>query len=193
MGAATQHAPELAYDDHGGAAERDRCEPDRGALRARPTETVPGPGAAPQPGWPAQGAHPGEPSAASAPDLLDYFSSVMIVLTEATGAIGELDLDHEGADLAERLLEADLAPVDAQVASLTNRVDDLLGADRAEQLAVLARALVDRQHSFGEQAGGLGFALGAGSLGLLGGGAAALRFLQGAGGRRLGELATGTR
>src|SRR5436190_5429676 len=37
-------------------------------------------------------------------------------------AVGQLDLDHVGADLADRLLEAHLSPVDAQVACLADRV-----------------------------------------------------------------------
>ena len=36
-------------------------------------------------------------------------------------AVGDLDLDHVGADLADRLLEADVAAVDAQVAGLADR------------------------------------------------------------------------
>src|SRR6476661_7075903 len=89
-------------------------------------------------------------------------------LDRGDGAVGKLDLDHEGADFAQRLLEADFAFIDAKVAGVAERVDDLLGADRPEQLAVLAGPLVDRQDGLGEQAGCLGFALGTYLLGLFG-------------------------
>src|SRR4051794_24835894 len=72
-------------------------------------------------------------------------------LHRGDGAIGELDLDHVGADLANRLLEADLAPVDAKITSVLDRVGDLLGPDGAEELAVLAGTLINRQDGFGEQ------------------------------------------
>src|SRR4051812_4754225 len=87
-------------------------------------------------------------------------------LHRGDGAIGELDLDHVGADLANRLLEANLAPVDAQVAGILDRVSDLLGPDGAEELAILTSALVDSQDGLGEQRGSLLFALGSGFLGL---------------------------
>src|SRR5262249_54850926 len=61
--------------------------------------------------------------------------------------------------------------------------------DRAEEVAVLARALVDREHGFGEQAGSFGFAGDASFGGAFGGLHAALRFLERARGRGLRELA----
>ena len=54
-----------------------------------------------------------------------YFSSLMIVLTAAMLPSRELDLDHEGAELAQRLVEPHLAFVDPQVARVAQRVDDL--------------------------------------------------------------------
>src|ERR1700710_676318 len=110
-------------------------------------------------------------------------------LHRGDGAIGELDLDHMGADLADRLLEADLAPVDAQVTGVLDRVGDLLGPDGAEELAVLAGTLVNRQDGLGEQRGCLLFTLGAGFLGLFGRGLALLRLLQRSGRRRGRKLA----
>src|ERR1700733_2662794 len=110
-------------------------------------------------------------------------------LDRGDGAVGKLDLDHEGADFAQRLLEPDAFFLDPQVAGLAQGVDDLLGADRAEQLAVLAGPLVDRQHRLAEQAGGLGFALGPGLLRLFGDLAAALGLLERPRGRRLRQLA----
>ena len=47
-------------------------------------------------------------------------------LDRGDGAVGELDLDHEGADFAQRLLEPHFAFVDPQVAGVAQRVDDLL-------------------------------------------------------------------
>ena len=41
-------------------------------------------------------------------------------------ARGDLDLDHVRAKLPDRLLEADVALVDAKPARLLDRVDDLL-------------------------------------------------------------------
>src|SRR6478672_11129454 len=82
-------------------------------------------------------------------------------------AVGELDLDHVGADLADRLLEADSAVVAADVTRVADRRDYLFRPDRAEELAVFARPLVDRQHCLREQRGGLSFARGAFALGFL--------------------------
>src|SRR4051794_561486 len=110
-------------------------------------------------------------------------------LHRGDGAVGKLDLDHVGADLAQGLLETDLTAVDTQIASVADRVGDLLGADRAEQLAVLAGALVDRQHRLGEQRGRLLFALGAGFLSRFGGSLATLCLLQRTGGRGGGQFA----
>src|SRR4051812_40811301 len=54
-------------------------------------------------------------------------------------AVGDLHDDHVGADVLDRLLEVDLPAVDLQAAGIADRVGDVLGRDRAEQPAVLAR------------------------------------------------------
>src|SRR3954454_21702957 len=61
--------------------------------------------------------NPGAPRAAA---LLALFGDDRLDL--GGRAAGHLDLDHEGADLADRLLQADLAPVDPQAARLLDRV-----------------------------------------------------------------------
>src|SRR3954470_2858480 len=60
-------------------------------------------------------------------------------------AVGDLDDDHVGADVLDRLLEVDLPAVDLQAAGVADRVGDVLGGDRAEQPPVLARLLRDGQ------------------------------------------------
>ena len=87
------------------------------------------------------------------------------------------------------LVEADPLAVDAQAARLGDRVGDLLRGDGAEQAAVLAGAVGDREHGLREQRGGLAGALERLALGLLGGLAAALGLLERALRRRLGQLA----
>jgi hypothetical protein len=110
-------------------------------------------------------------------------------LDRGSRAVGQLDLDHEGAEFAQRLVEFDFAFVDSQVASLAQRVGDLLRPDRSEQLAVLAGPLVDRQHGLGEQPGRRGFALCARRFRPFLGLQAPLRLLQSARGRRLRQFA----
>src|SRR5919199_988877 len=46
-------------------------------------------------------------------------------------AVGHLDVDHARADRADRLLQVDLAAVDADPARLADRVRDVLRRDRA--------------------------------------------------------------
>src|SRR3954454_8814863 len=101
----------------------------------------------------------------------------------------DLDLDHESAGLADRLLEADLLAVDLDAAGGLDRLGDLGGGDGAEELAVLPGAVVDSQDGLAEQRGGLAGALRGLLLGL--GGALALAFglLERALGGRLRQLA----
>src|SRR5829696_4578148 len=104
-------------------------------------------------------------------------------------AVADLDGHHAGADRADRLLEVHLALVDLEAAGLLDRVDDVLGGDRAEQAAVVARLMGDREHGLVEQ---LRAHLGA--LRRLGGGAVqgllvALGGRDGALRGRLGQLA----
>ena len=75
-----------------------------------------------------------------------YFCSATIVFTDAVAPPGKLDLDHVGADLADRVVEVDLAAVDLEPARLGDRVGDLGAGDRAVELAVLAGAVLDREH-----------------------------------------------
>ena len=56
-------------------------------------------------------------------------------------AVLDLDDDHVRADVPDRLLEVDLAPVDLDAARLADRVGDVLRGDRAEQAAVVAGLL----------------------------------------------------
>jgi len=62
VGAASQHATELARQHHSRAAQRDRGEGSGGALGARPSETGSRRGAAADAGWQASGAHLAQPS-----------------------------------------------------------------------------------------------------------------------------------
>src|SRR6185295_14277624 len=70
-------------------------------------------------------------------------------------AVLDLDVDHAGADRADRLLEVDLAAIDLDAAGLLDRVDDVLRRDRAEQTAVVARLVRDREHRAAEHGGGV--------------------------------------
>src|SRR4051812_38257079 len=104
-------------------------------------------------------------------------------------AVLDLDLDHARPDGADRLLEVDLAAVDRDAAGLLDRVDDVLRRDRAEQAAVVARLVRDRQHGAVQRLGGLargGRRLGEGALGGL---LALGRGGDGALGRRRRDLA----
>jgi hypothetical protein len=101
----------------------------------------------------------------------------------------QLNLDHVGAGLVDRLLEADLAAVDLQTAGITNRVRDLLRRDRAEELAVLAGAVVDGEDGLRHQRRGFLGALGCLALAALLGLQPSLRLLQCSLGGGLGELA----
>ena len=67
-------------------------------------------------------------------------------------AVLDLDDDHVRADVADRLLEVDLALVDLDPARVADRVGDVLGGDRAEQASVVAGLLGDRQDGLAEQA-----------------------------------------
>ena len=67
--------------------------------------------------------------------------------------VGDLDDDHVGPGVADRVLEVDLAAVDADAARVADRVGDVLRGDRAEQPPVVARLLRDRQDGASEQRG----------------------------------------
>src|ERR687894_2470421 len=60
-------------------------------------------------------------------------------------ALGDLHDDDVGADVLDRLVDVDLAPVDLDPARLFDRVGDVLVGHPAEQAAVGARLLADRQ------------------------------------------------
>src|SRR3954471_17906084 len=66
-------------------------------------------------------------------------------------ALVHLDRDHVRPGRADRGLELDLPPVELQPARLLDRVDDVLRRDRAEQPAVLARSLRDREDGAGQE------------------------------------------
>src|SRR5690242_801415 len=59
-------------------------------------------------------------------------------------AVADPDDDLVGADVADRLLEVDVAAVDVEPAGVLDRVGDVLRGDRAEQAAVVAGLLRDR-------------------------------------------------
>src|SRR5579871_2519337 len=67
--------------------------------------------------------------------------------------VGHLDYDHVGPDVPDRLVEMDLAPVDPDPACFADRIRDVLGRHRAEQAAIVARLLRDRQHGPSEHGG----------------------------------------
>src|SRR4051794_1455039 len=101
----------------------------------------------------------------------------------------DLDLDDAGADRLDRLAEPDVVPVDREAARLLDRVSDVLRRDRAEQAAVLARLVRDREDGLVEQLGALlRLALGVRDR-AVGGRPAALRRLDRALGGGLRELA----
>src|SRR5829696_498643 len=100
-----------------------------------------------------------------------------------------LDLDHVGAGLANRILEADLLAIDLDPARGLDRVGDLGRGDRAEELAVLPGAVVDRQNRLAKQRGRFASTLRGLALGLLGPLALALRLLECPLGCGLRELA----
>ena len=68
-------------------------------------------------------------------------------------AVLDLDDDHVGPDVLDRLLEVDLAAVDLDAAGVLDRVGDVLVGDRAEQATVVAGLLLDREDRLGEQLG----------------------------------------
>src|SRR5918997_2069111 len=66
-------------------------------------------------------------------------------------ALVHLDRDHVGTGGPDRLLERDLAPVDANAARLLDRVDDFLRGDRPEQATIFARGVRDGQDGLAQQ------------------------------------------
>ncbi len=62
-----------------------------------------------------------------------------------------LDVDHVGAQFPDRLVQPHLALVQLEPARLADRVCDLLRGDGAEQPAVRAGVVGDREHGLGEQ------------------------------------------
>src|SRR3954470_4937806 len=104
-------------------------------------------------------------------------------------AVLDLDVDHAGADRADRLLEVDLAAVDRDPAGLLDRVGDVLRGDGREQAAVVARLVLDREHRAVEDRRGLLRALGGLGQGPGGDLAALLGRRDGALGGRRGQLA----
>src|SRR6266511_6255449 len=64
---------------------------------------------------------------------------------------GHLDLDHVRAQFPDRLLEPHLAVIDLEPARLTDGVRDLLPRDGAEEAAVVAGPVGDREHRLREQ------------------------------------------
>ena len=82
-----------------------------------------------------------------------YFCSTTMVLTVAVTPVVDLDDDHAGADGLDRLVEVDVAAVDRDAARLLDRVDDVLRGDRAEQAAVVAGLVGDREDRLVEQRG----------------------------------------
>ena len=110
-------------------------------------------------------------------------------LDRSDRAVGYFDVDHVGADLVDRGIEADLAAIDLDGTGVTDRLGDLLGGDGAVELAVFTGTVMDGQNGLGEERrgfGGTGQGLALGLLGLL---LAADRFLERTGGGRLGQSA----
>src|SRR3954471_8712927 len=62
-----------------------------------------------------------------------------------------LDRDHVRPGRADRIVELDLPLVELQAARLLDRLDDVLRRDRAEQPAVVARRLRDREDCAGQE------------------------------------------
>ena len=118
-----------------------------------------------------------------------YFFATTIVLIVAVHAVDDLDDDHVGADVLDRLRQVHVAFVDLQPARFADRVGDVLRGDRAEQAAVGAGLLGDRQHRAVEQVDVLLGFLDRLARRALGGLLALADRLDRALGGRLGELA----
>src|SRR5438132_6683513 len=58
----------------------------------------------------------------------------------------DLDLDHMGSELPDRLLEPHLAPVDPEVPCLLHGLHDLLRRDRAVKATILPCRVANGQH-----------------------------------------------
>src|SRR4051794_33422474 len=110
-------------------------------------------------------------------------------LDRGRGPAADLDLDHVGAGLTDRILEPDLLAIDLDPTCGLDRISDLGRGDGAEELAVLPGAVVDREDRLAEQRGCLAGALGGLALGLLRALALALGLLERALGGGLGQLA----
>src|SRR4051794_26718809 len=67
----------------------------------------------------------------------------------------DLDLDHARPDRLDRLAETDVVAVDRDAPGLLDGVRDVLRRDRAEQPAVLARLVRDREDGAVQQLGAL--------------------------------------
>src|SRR5215208_6876642 len=72
-------------------------------------------------------------------------------LDRCRDAVRHLDLDHVSAQFPDRLVEAHLAVVHLEPARLLDGVRDVLRRDGAEEAAVGARPMGDRQHRLREQ------------------------------------------
>ena len=91
------------------------------------------------------------PPCAAAGRRRRYFLATTMVLIVAVHAVDDLDDDHVGADVLDRLGQVHVAFVDPQAARFADRGGDVLGGDRAEQAPVGAGLLGDRQHRAVEQ------------------------------------------
>jgi hypothetical protein len=67
--------------------------------------------------------------------------------------VGDLDDHHARPDGLDRLVEVDLALVELDAAGLADRIDDVLRGDGAEQAAVVAGLVRDREHRLVQELG----------------------------------------
>src|SRR2546421_4770742 len=104
-------------------------------------------------------------------------------------ALVDLDRDHVRTGRANRVIELHLPPVELQATSLLDRVDDVLRGDGAEQAAVVAGRLRDREDGAREKRGVFLCAIGELLRRLLGRVHAPLRLGDRPRRSRLGELA----
>ena len=82
-----------------------------------------------------------------------------MVLTAAVTSSAISTTDHVGADVADRLVEVDLAPIDLDPARVPDGIGDVLGRDRPEQAPVVAGLLGNREHGPAEHGRALARAL----------------------------------
>jgi hypothetical protein len=87
------------------------------------------------------------------PSLVRYSAATTSTVRIGSTSMEELDLHLVRADRADRLVELDVVAVDRVVDPALDHRDDVGRGDRAEQLALLARAGGDDERPAGDELG----------------------------------------